>query len=133
MSRNILRSVLYLAVTLLFIGCSGGGGSGDPTSPNVGDTEMGLTRQSNSTENHYLWMYRFIQMDPQSLEYEIFEPKGIAGHWNVLIWLEGAPCTNCLKINSITPSGNGTLLVEVQVTHPFPNLNFTGFDVRGIA
>ena len=67
------------------------------------------------------------------MKYEIVPVRQPVTHFNVLNWLEKAPCSNCLAITKFQPSGTGTILVDVKITHPFAVPNLTGFDVRGIA
>ncbi len=98
----------------------------------------GLTTQSTASQqgNHYLWSYSLVYIDatnPEEIDFEIIPIRQVSGHWNVLGWLEQGPCTDCFKLVGLTPSGSGTILADVEITHPFSMLNFTGFDVRGIA
>ncbi|HDS29937.1 MAG TPA: PKD domain-containing protein, partial [Firmicutes bacterium] len=71
--------------------------------------------------NRYIWSFVNVFVDPAEM------------HWNALKWLEHGPCANCVAITKIEPSGTGTTLVDVEITHPFTLANLTGFDVRGIA
>ena len=67
------------------------------------------------------------------MEFEIIPFRTAEMHWNALKWLEQGPCTNCVKLTNLEPSGMGTILVDVEITHPFDLINLTGFDVRGVA
>ncbi len=109
----------------------GAGQVADP--PAVPQTREDPTSQS---PGHYLWAYHQILVDledPEGIKMEIIPVRLVAGHLNVLGFLEQGPCLDCVALTGITPSGSGTILVDVEITHPFPLLNFTGFDVRGIA
>jgi len=130
-----LFSVLSL---LLAFSLSCAGDSSNPAVP-IAPGAPELSRQTISEQTldghqpgHYLWGFYFIYVNPEKNQFEIVPVRGAATHWNVLKWLEQGPCTNCLKITNIEPSGTGTLLIDVEITHPFSNPNLTGFDVRGI-
>ncbi len=73
-----------------------------------------------------------IVVDPEEKGFEIVPLRQVASHWNVVLWLEQAPCTDCMNILGWSGTPDGTLLFEVQITNPFDNPNLTGFDVRGI-
>jgi hypothetical protein len=88
---------------------------------------------STPNPGRILWGYYEIRLDPDSGQVEAVPARLASDHWNVLKWLEGGPCTNCVKVVSVTDSDHGTKLFDVKITHPFPNMNLTGFDVRGIA
>ncbi len=100
----------------------------NPTSPD-------LTRAIESMEDgHYLWAYYQVYVNPEENEVEILPFRQVATHWNVLKFLEQGPCTTCVGIGpDIVTTPQGTKIFDVTITHPFTPLNFTGFDVRGIA
>jgi len=117
-------------------------GSASPILPGVEDNNYystqddanNLTYPSAQTFNgRHLWLYREILIDPVSLDFELTSPRQLSSHWNILRWLEESPCTDCLKVESVTPTGTGTVDVVIEITHPFSVGNLTGFDVRGIA
>jgi hypothetical protein len=84
---------------------------------------------------HFLWSYSEIRIDAtdsSDIKAEIIPARITEGHWNIVNYLEKFPCTTCLNLSNLHPSGNGTLLVDVTINHPFPGAYFTGFDVRGI-
>jgi PKD repeat protein len=116
-----LFSILIL-ITLVILGCNQ---SGSFISPQ-------MTAQSE-TPGHHLLAYDLIRIDPKSLSTEIVPVHQAQTHFNVLTFLEKAPCTNCVKVVSLVPSGTGTMLINIKVTHPYQELRLTGFDVRGIA
>ncbi|MFH1676292.1 MAG: PKD domain-containing protein, partial [bacterium] len=133
----VIRSVFLMSVLLIiFCGCSE---STAPISPAVPDSAPPALTQQNTHEiaadngTHNLWVYSQIYVDPEKMKFEIIPVRQVTAHWNVLTWLENGPCTNCFKLKHVEPSGYGTLLVDVEIRHPFSNPNFTGFDVRGIA
>ena len=55
-----------------------------------------------------------------------------AFHLNALKFLEDSPCANCLSITKMTPQGDGIIDVDVQIRHPYQNLTYSAFDVKGI-
>jgi len=122
-----LHAIAGAIAIILFatVSCSGP----QPQSPITPE----LTRATESTDaGHYLWAYYEVYVDPVGNKIEIAPVRGVTGHWNVLKFLEQGPCTNCVSVKGMTDTGHGTKLFDVQITHPFPNPNLTGFDVRGI-
>jgi hypothetical protein len=123
---------LLVAFLLLLTSCSTGSGSsvpGIPTSPGL----SGNGERPGGEPQRYLWAWYFFRVDPENNIIEPVPVRSVEDHWNALRWLEGGPCTDCVKVLSFTDSGFGTKLADVEITHPFPNANLTGFDVRGIA
>ncbi len=144
---SAFKSFFLTILCVLFIcGCSGADG---PATPAVADQPSPATIEGQGTDiattpqvpegsaeqkpGHWLWAYEQIYIDPGNMEFEVIPQRLVTGHWNVLTWLENGPCTDCFQLVGLTPSGSGTLLADIEVTHPFALLNFTGFDVRGIA
>jgi len=123
---------LLLLVTGLGFGCSG---TSNPSAPPITGTPA---RESTDDYggSHTPWLFRLVYIDasdPGNISNEIVPVRLADDHWNILNFLENFPCDDCLKINNISPSGSGTLLVDIEISHPFESANFTGFDVRGIA
>jgi hypothetical protein len=84
--------------------------------------------------SRHLWGYWDICIDQNGYSYEIVPRRDVAFHLNARRFLEEGPCFHCLNILGVQPSGHGSLLVDVELKHPFMGLNvYTGFDVRGIA
>lgn len=90
-------------------------------------------RNNAVDEGRSLWFYADIYINPDTLEYRVEPLRQAMSHFNILKMLEKGVCTNCFKITGVTPTGLGTLNVDIQIKHPFSIANFTGFDVRGIA
>jgi hypothetical protein len=131
--------LLSVVSLVLAFSLSCAGDSSNPAVP-IAPGAPELSRQTISEQapdghqpGHHLWGFYLIYVKPERNRFEIVPVRGAATHWNVLEWLEQGPCTDCLKITNIEPSGTGTLLVDIEITHPFSNPNLTGFDVRGIA
>ncbi len=147
-THNLLQLGAALITLLVVVGCAGGGGSSLPVVPDIDsgssdspgvESRLELTRGESGwdadrslSSSHQLWMYRQVYVDPATREFEIIPHRSASVHLNVVSWLEKAPCTDCLSITNITPSDHETLLVDLQLRHPFTVLNLTGFDVRGI-
>jgi len=121
---------------MLGLGCSEAQNTTAPSTQNqdVQITGNAITdAQTDTVNNRSLWGFWLIGVDPETMTAKIIPVRAAQTHWNVLKWLENGPCMNCFKIQGITPSGLGTLLVDVEIKHPFSSPNLTGFDVRGIA
>ena len=127
----IIALIMLLAATLFSISCSGN----SPVLPDSQDEAITgtLSNCENSEASRYLWGYYNISWDPETGETEVIPVRDIEAHYNVLKFLEHGPCTNCVSVLSATPTGSGTTEFEVQISHPFTQMNFTGFDVRGVA
>jgi uncharacterized delta-60 repeat protein len=96
----------------------------ESTSPN--------TVQSN---NHHLLAYSLIHVDtsdPGNVEFEIVPVRSSSMHLNILKLLETGICTDCFKIVGSNFPEPGILDVDIEITHPFSELKYTIFDVRGI-
>jgi len=125
--------IIYVLLTFLVLATAcakpeTGGGNFGPDMPGQLRDKSGQTDESN----HYLWGYFAGYVDPATNKIEIVPLREATGHWNVLKFLEQGPCADCVKLAKIKPSGNGTLLIDVEIAHPFDSLDWTGFDVRGI-
>ncbi len=120
---------LFLPVGLVVALVCGCARTASPVSPQP----CAIREPSTAASSRYLWGLYQIVIDPQHWKAEVAPDRQGQIHWNTLKWLEQAPCTNCLKIVKIEPSGNGTVLIDIEIKHPFENPNLTGFDVRGIA
>ena len=131
---------LTVFLCLFVWGCSSTNNPGLPSAIEP-DHSPGLAAQkitnqtSAGSRGHYLWAFYqfFVDLDdPDGPKLEAVPVRMGARHWNVLRFLEQGPCNDCIRIAGVTSSGTGTLLVDVEITHPFDLANFTGFDVRGI-
>lgn len=143
-SKSALPVCATILLLLLAVSCGEAGGVGSsqsPVIPDVQDENSGLpeltAQNAEEAAGHYLWGYYLVHVDPTDPDksaISIQPLRQVSNHWNVLKFLEQGPCTNCFRlVPPITPTGNGTILVRIEVRHPFPIANLTGFDVRGIA
>ncbi|MFH1675833.1 MAG: hypothetical protein ABIC40_02325, partial [bacterium] len=130
----ILAGVILVAILALY-GCQGNKNNPPtiPENPSQVLSPASVSESPQSESTHYLWGYYIVKIDPDSLDTEIIPVREIMTHINVLKYLEQGPCTNCFKIAGISPGPSGTLNIDISIKHPFSSLNFTGFDVRGIA
>lgn len=131
-SRSPILASTFLLALLLAVSCSAGpdrGSAVGPAAPPLTSERTAETYQPT----HYLWGYFQVYVDPERETAEIVPVRHATGHWNALRWLQQDPCKNCFTILGWSDSGQGTLLFDVRITHPFSNPILTGFDVRGIA
>jgi len=116
------------------LGCSGGHVS-DPVAPGNSpqsiSTIQAVTGQAQ--DNRYLIGFYNIAYDPETNSAEVIPVRDVAKHFNVLKFLETAPCAGCVQVMGVTPLPDGTKDFFTVISHPFSNPTFTGFDVRGIA
>ncbi|MCX6646448.1 MAG: PKD domain-containing protein, partial [bacterium] len=134
------RSMVIVVITLLFIlGCSSN--NSQPIAPNEAISQPVLTGNADANENnadassHYLLAYNFIYIDPNAPDgpkIEVIPVREAEIHLNILKFLEGFPCANCFKIVGFNIPQPGYLNVDLEVDHPFPDLTYSVFDVRGI-
>jgi len=136
--QNVLPSCCLVIITTMLMvgtGCSGTKNCVIPETrlDDALELEVSLIMDSQSLNGRNIWGMWLIGVDPDLNEAEIVPLRSPQTHWNVLNWLENGPCTNCLQITSFANSNHDTKLIDIKITHPFSNANFTGFDVRGIA
>ena len=119
---------------------AGGNRSNNPTSPGLQALTLDNDPSSDSAggarqASRYLWGFYWIACDTEKHKFEVIPSRQVSGHWNAVKWLEQGPCINCVTIPHVETLPNGTKLFDVKIKHPFGinYLNFTGFDVRGIA
>jgi hypothetical protein len=139
--RNPTKPVLIvLVVAVILIGCSSGGNNTFPVVPD-GDNSIpeisGTSDAYNASEgnSHYLLAYGLICVDvenPCGPKIEIIPVREGEIHLNILKFLEGAPCYGCFTIAGFEFPQPGILNVDIRVDHPFGNLLYSVFDVRGI-
>lgn len=134
MTHRTARITLYIGVILLLsLSCSKPENLQDNLITSPGVTMPAVQNDTGSaTNNHYLWAYYAVYINPEHTDYEMVPVRQTANHFNVLKFLDPPNCADCFTIQSITPSGFNTILVNFQIKHPFPTLAFSGFDVKGI-
>ncbi|MCX6644889.1 MAG: hypothetical protein NTY09_00805, partial [bacterium] len=149
--NNLLKISVVLILLILLAGCSSGGQNPLPTAPdqNPGSGDSSINgsvtalTDSNSETNtgqsaesgHFLLGYSLIYIDatnPDDVIAEMVPLRESEIHLNILKLLEDGPCTNCFKIVEFNFPVPGTLNVDIQIDHPFGDLLYSVFDVRGI-
>ncbi len=127
MARRLSLPIILVITIGFLVGCNQ---SADPVTQQVPEfTDRSPTIESSRS----LWGYYDIEIDPGTLEATVIPSRLAADHWNTLQWLESGPCFTCLGVSNVAVTPEGTITLDVTVTHPFGNPNLTGFDVRGIA
>jgi hypothetical protein len=117
---------------LLIAGCNRGSNPLTVTPVDSPESAILQAPKQVSTSRTLWGMYNFYY-DAETNTCDVVPSKSASDHWNALRWLEGGPCTNCIKVLSVEPMPSGAHRFGVQIRHPFSNPNYTGFDVRGIA
>lgn len=124
------KAICLVLIGIMVCGCSNGGTA----------IALQTVQESNSghqpdiaESSHYLWAYSLVNLNLQENEFDIIPLRQVSDHWNILRFLEQGPCTNCIKITHVEPSGHGTHYVDIRIKHPYESATLTGFDVRGIA
>src|SRR3990172_1410943 len=99
MKNSIIISGLSALISFILLSCSSGGPSA-PTldSKNQSTHDPLAWSDTDRADTHYLWGYYLLYLNPEIGDFEVMPVRNITGHWNVLKWLEQAPCTDCLKI-----------------------------------
>lgn len=125
-------------IALLF-GCSGNGVPSVPDinneSLNGNDLTYNYDSASDRSGSRFLLTYNLIYIDPtdpENIDIESVPLRDAEIHLNILKFLEQSPCTDCFKIVGASIPTPGVIDVDIQITHPLDNPNFTVFDVRGI-
>jgi len=138
-SRSLCNtSVLTLILVIGLLGCSGSGGS--PVLPDVAGTDEGITSSVQVDEHgfisqgsHSLWGLYNMHLNADHTNIEVEPVREITFHLNIVGYLQNPPGTNNLIIQNVSITDDDTLMVGIQLLHPFGKLNLTGHDVRGIA
>ncbi len=124
--RRIL--ILGLITFILTAGLACSGGSADiPISPST-------TKQigDSSSASHMLWGMWQVAIDTGTKEVEIVPVRDGMFHVNVVMYLQ-PPFPNGLGITiNNMDLVTGIFDIEVSLTHPFDDPEYTGFDVKGI-
>jgi len=116
----------FAAVLIFLFGCSG---RSDMITP---DPEGGLKIESYSS-GHALWGLWNVAIDPDTGDAEIIPVRSAEFHVNVTGKLQPpSPMGLSIQVIDFNPA-EGAIDLNLTITHPFPNSNLRGFDVRGIA
>ncbi|MCX6647040.1 MAG: PKD domain-containing protein, partial [bacterium] len=135
------RFFLINAITILIIaGCSGH--NSQPTAPDATTIPPALIGNADVSDDsggntHYLLSSGLIYINTENPDdpiVEIIPAREGEIHFNVLKFLEGAPCFDCFRIMGFDFPGPGYkyLDLDVRIDHPFDDLLFSVFDLRCI-
>jgi uncharacterized delta-60 repeat protein len=138
MDRYFRSLLLFPAIGIIICGCAGF--KSQPVSPNEAlpvsalsgkvEANADLTRNS-----HYLMSSGIIYVDTKCADNPIIEivPAREGNvHLNILKFLEGAPCYDCFRITGFYFEEPDQLSLDIRIDHPFDDLFYSVFDVRGI-
>ena len=121
------KLILIAIVAALAVGCSA-------QAPSLPDSGNDLTPKISAFEQTTLWNWGsyIFSVDDTHTRIEMVPVRESDLHYNVTKFVEGPPCSNCLKFGPIQQQGDGTFKIEISLRHPFlGQLQYTGFDVRG--
>jgi len=128
--------LIFLTSAIIFLFCLITSCSGSNTGNNIVPSPIDdISDQPGRVveSQRHLWAFHDIHIDPGDGSVEVIPKRLVEDHFNVLKFIEEQPCDDCLKVLGIEGSGQGTILIHVELTHPFPGyLSLTGFDVRGV-
>ncbi|MCX6646193.1 MAG: PKD domain-containing protein [bacterium] len=140
MHRSCFILLIIAMMWLIISGCAGQGSQ--PVTPDAAFSPSELTGNAaaapdSSEGSHYLLAYNFIYVDvenPDSPKIEIIPVREGEIHFNVLKFLEGAPCYDCFRIMGFNFPGPGYqyLDLDIRIDHPFDGLLYSVFDIRTI-
>ncbi|MCX6647526.1 MAG: hypothetical protein NTY09_14375, partial [bacterium] len=139
--HSSFRILLIIAITgLIIAGCASHNSL--PVTPDETLSPQNLTGVADvSTDpggnTHYLLSSGLIYVNienPDDPIIEIIPAREGEIHFNVLKFLEGAPCYDCFRIMGFNFPGPGYqyLNLDIRIDHPFSDLLYSVFDVRGI-
>ena len=128
--------VLLTAVAIALMGCSGGGGMPlTPTIPgmDITDTEgLDNLRVGMMPDNgNFLWGLWQGTIDLASSQVELTPLRQVEFHMNMASVLQDYTPGLSYEFKGFDMIEKA-VDVDVTITHPFPNTDFRGFDVRGI-
>jgi len=119
--------IICLVITFILQGCST---EVNPTAP-VEQT-AGLAISPSPQETRWAWNTGIYQVSANHLSIERLPQRAADWHLNVNMFVEPPFCDSCLMIGKPAIQPDGTMKVNVILSHPFPNQpKYTGFDVRG--
>jgi hypothetical protein len=123
MAQKVLTFVGIVAMLAFLLGCSAVPG---PTVPCAAMPQRSQERSACDWTWGY-WMFHFSESHDSV---EAIPLREASWHINVLKFVEKE---HCLQIGQPIPQVDGTVKLNVILSHPFPSKpRYTGFDVRGI-
>jgi hypothetical protein len=139
--RNSIAALFVAAILgVAFLGCNSSSGVVTPAVSYPNDSQTSQTGEnpalSNSAEaaasTHQLMSLSQVYFNPADETFELVPVRLPEIHLNILKFLDGTPCTNCVKIVGLQNLGGGVFNIDFQITHPFSDPTYTAFDTRGI-
>ncbi|MCX6647609.1 MAG: hypothetical protein NTY09_14800, partial [bacterium] len=135
------RFTLIIAIIgLIIAGCASH--NSQPIAPDETLSPQNLTGNADVPDisdinTHYLLSSGLIYVNTENPDdpiIEIIPAREGEIHLNILKFLEGAPCFDCFRIVGFNFSGPGYqyLNIDIRIDHPFTDLLYSVFDVRGI-
>jgi uncharacterized delta-60 repeat protein len=139
--HSTFRFTLIIAIVgLIIASCSGHNSS--PVAPDETVSPQNLTGNADVSDDsgvnsHYLLSSGLIYVNTENPDdpiIEIIPAREGEIHLNILKFLEGAPCFDCFRIVGFEFPGPGyqNLDIDIRIDHPFNQLIYSAFDVRGI-
>jgi len=129
---KFLHVGIAILLSLLVFGCSS---VSNVTSPTTDDMQSFTTEDRTIADNesyHWLMGYFLMYYDEATQTIDPVPVRNVDIHLNALKYLEQSPCTNCLKAQILGPGPGGSFNINITIDHPFPLLNLSVFDCRGI-
>ncbi|MCX6647490.1 MAG: hypothetical protein NTY09_14185 [bacterium] len=126
--------ILFLSAIIMsvFSGCAGH--NSQPVTPDEIVQQPALS-DNTSGNGHYLLNYGLVYIDAENPDDPIIEIIPVREgeiHLNILKFLEKGPCFDCFKIVGLNFPEPGVFNLAIQIDHPFDDLTYSVFDVRGI-
>jgi hypothetical protein len=120
---------------LVFSGCSAGSGL-NPAIPDEQQEQysgdVGDLTSENYTNRGLLGLWE-ISINADRTAIDVIPRHSGVSHFNLVYFLENAPCTDCLTLQNVVIISPDEISVDMQITHPFPGIpELTCFDPRGI-
>ena len=123
-----IQILITFAILFLLAGCSSGQ---SPVTPGASPEQV--SQNSSYQSNRTAWGFWKIRIDPEGETIKIVPDREVGSHFNVVKFLEVAPCTNCLIVSNLVWLPDNIVQCDFQLKHPYPGfVSLTGFDVRGV-
>ena len=130
---SLTGALLAIMILAVFSGCSGSNFP-NPVQPPVNRpliTPSHDTSNSPVHPNRITWGLWNISASDNNAR--IIPVRTATAHFNVLRLLEYIPCSDCIDVKIVGLEPPDIVDVNITIRHPITgNLNYTGFDVRGI-
>ena len=153
MSRSLVSFFMILVPVVLLAACSGGANPVSPGTAGLPDVSARMPVYVSQVSDNLiagtgvLGLYQ-VTIDPGNLTYEVNQVRTssfVPNEYEIDLTtaLTVKICKDCFRINSIGLAGNGDLLIDAGVKHPFPKITSLPapkpqrpdlhiFDVQGI-